>query len=76
MECIRLEKEMLSNATSLSESSALAAGKIAQEAEVKMLILTHQAHYLDDSKEEVIQEVQKNYKGRIEWANETTRISY
>ena len=76
MECIRLEKEMIGNATSLSESSALAAGEIAQEAEVKMLILTHQAHYLDDSKEEVIQEVQKNYKGRIEWANETTRISY
>ena len=76
MECIRLEKEMVGNATALSESSALAAGKIANETEVKMLVLTHQAHYLDESKKEVIEEVQKNYKGRIEWADETTLITY
>ena len=76
MECIRLEKEMADNATALSESSALAAGQIAKETGVKMLILTHQAHYLDESKKEVIEEVQKNYKGRIEWADETTLITY
>ena len=76
MECIRLEKEMAGNSTELSESSALAAGQIAKEAGVKMLILTHQAHYLDTSKNEVIEEVQINYKGRIEWANETTLINY
>ncbi len=76
MECIRLAKEMAGNATALSESSALAAGQIAKETGVKMLILTHQAHYLDESKKAVIEEVQKNYKGRIEWADETTLITY
>ncbi len=76
MECIRLEEEMLGNATSASESSALSTGKIANEADAKMLVLTHQAHYLDNIKDEVIKEVRLNYNGQIEWADETTLISY
>ena len=76
MECIRLESEMNDNATSLSETSALQAGKIAEETGVKLLVLTHQAHYLDSAKDEVFKEVKKNYKGRVIWADELMMVNF
>ena len=76
MECIRLESEMKDNATSLSETSALQAGKIAEETGVKLLVLTHQAHYLDSAKDEVFKEVKKNYKGRVIWADELMMVNF
>ena len=74
MECARLDREMKGNATSQSESSALDAGKVAKEANVKNLILTHQVHYLDEYKDEVINEVELNFKGNIIWADELMTI--
>ena len=74
MECARLDREMKGNATSQSESSALDAGKVAKEANVKNLILTHQVHYLDEYKDEVIIEVELNFKGNIIWADELMTI--
>ena len=74
MECIRLDSEMKGNATAQSESSALDAGKVAKEANVKNLILTHQAIYLDEYKDEVINEVKLNFNGNIIWADELMTI--
>ena len=75
MECIRLESEMKGNPTSLSETSAMQAGKIAEETGVKLLVLTHQAHYLDSVKDEVLKEVKKNYNGKVIWADELMRVN-
>ena len=76
MECIRLESEMKGNATSLSETSALQAGKMAEEANVKLLVLTHQAHYLDSVKDDVLKEVKMNYKGKLIWADELMTVNF
>ena len=78
IECIRLHKDMKDNITSECESSAQAAGEVANSAGVKMLVLTHQSPDLDQpfKKEQVIQEVQKSYNGRIEWAVELEQICY
>ena len=69
---------MKDNITSECESSAQAAGEVANSAGVKMLVLTHQSPDLDQpfKKEQVIQEVQKSYNGRIEWAVELEQICY
>ena len=78
MECIRLHKDMKDNITSECESSAQAAGEVANSAGVKMLVLTHQSPDLDQpfKKEQVIKEVQKSYDGQIEWAVELEQICY
>ena len=76
MECIRLESEMKGNATSLSETSALQAGKMAEAANVKLLVLTHQAHYLDSVKDDVLKEVKMNYKGKLIWADELMTVNF
>ena len=78
MECIRLHKDMKDNITSECESSAQAAGEVANNAGVKMLVLTHQSPDLDQpvKKEQVIKEVQKSYDGQIEWAVELEQICY
>ena len=78
MECIRLHKDMKDNITSECESSAQAAGEVANSAGVKMLVLTHQSPDLDQpfKKEQVIKEVQKSYDGQIEWAVELDQICY
>ena len=76
MECIRLESEMKGNATSLSETGALEAGKMAEEANVKLLVFTPQAHYLDSVKDDVLKEVKMNYKGKLIWADELMTVNF
>ena len=63
MECIRLHKDMKDNITSECESSAQAAGEVANSAGVKMLVLTHQSPDLDQpfKKEQVCQNPTSNF---------------
>ena len=49
---------------------------MAEEANVKLLVLTHQTHYLDSVKDDVLKEVKMNYKGKLIWADELMTVNF